>query len=38
VRAQAVKFLSSRTEGEGGGMGAGGMMEPDPSDEAEIPF
>lgn len=38
VRAQAVKFLSSRTEGEGGGMGAGGMMEPEPSDEADIPF
>ena len=39
VRAQAVKFLSSRGDGAGGGdMGAGGVMEQDPSDEAEIPF
>jgi len=36
VRAQAVKFLSSRSESDGG-MGAGGMMEPEPSEE-DIPF
>jgi single-strand DNA-binding protein len=38
VRAQAVKFLSSRGEGGGESMAPGGMMEADPSDEAEIPF
>jgi single-strand DNA-binding protein len=37
VTALAVKFLSSRGEGGGGGMG-GGMMESEPMDETEIPF
>src|SRR5258706_4875532 len=39
VTASAVKFLSTRGESGGGGGGAGaGMMEAQPSDEAENPF
>ena len=36
VTALAVKFLSARGEGGGGGMG--GMMDHEPADETEIPF
>jgi len=36
VRAQTVKFLDSRDEAAGGG--SGGMMEPEPADEEDIPF
>jgi single-strand DNA-binding protein len=41
VTAQTVRFLSSRSDSEGTGAGAGGMMEestPPTGDENEIPF
>ena len=38
VTALAVKFLSSRGDGAGGGGMGSGMMDHEPQDETEIPF